>query len=121
MLYVFIISILYIFCHTLHPHHFWFWNWAHDLCTNQYAGQTPPAPIRGAAVKKQAAGDGDEEEAAQEAEEVNVMDLIPRTDISGSITESLVSELNDKNWKVSGFDPLHMFYLRLGTCMKFLV
>jgi hypothetical protein len=33
-------------------------------------------------------------------EEVNVADLIPRTDISGSITESLINELNDKNWKV---------------------
>jgi len=31
---------------------------------------------------------------------VNVADLIPRTDISGSITESLINELNDKNWKV---------------------
>ncbi|XP_045035689.1 cytoskeleton-associated protein 5 [Daphnia magna] len=64
---------------------------------DKYTGQTPPAPIRGAAPKKQAEG---EEEEPQEIEEVNVVDLIPRTDISGSITETIVNELNDKNWKV---------------------
>ena len=69
------------------------------MCWTQYSGQTPPAPIRGAALKKQAAGGGDDDEPA-EVEEVNVADLIPRTDISGSITESLINELNDKNWKV---------------------
>ena len=76
---------------------------SHDMVTNQYAGQTPPAPIRGPALKKQAATDGEEDE-PQEVEEVNVMDLIPRTDISGSITETLISELNDKNWKVCVYD-----------------
>ena len=69
------------------------------MFNHQYTGQTPPVPTRGAAVKKQAA-DGDEEQEEQEAEEVNVMDLIPRTNISGSITETIISELNDKNWKV---------------------
>lgn len=68
----------------------------------QCTGQTPPVPIRGAAVKKQANGGGDDDEPA-EVEEVNVVDLIPRTDISGSITETILTELNDKNWKVSGF------------------
>ena len=65
----------------------------------QYAGQTPAAPIRGPALKRQAAGLRDDEEPA-EVEEVNVVDLIPRTDISGSITETIITELNDKNWKV---------------------
>ncbi len=69
------------------------------MFNHQYTGQTPPAPTRGTAVKKQAA-DGDEEQEEQEAEEVNVMDLIPRTNISGLITETIISELNDKNWKV---------------------
>lgn len=71
----------------------------HD-CHKQYSGQTPPAPTRGAAPKKQAEG---EEEESQEVEEVNVVDLIPRTDISGSITETIITELNDKNWKASKF------------------
>lgn len=31
---------------------------------------------------------------------VNVQDLLPRVDISGHITESLLTELSDKNWKV---------------------
>nr|CAH0109138.1 unnamed protein product [Daphnia galeata] len=64
---------------------------------DKYSGQTPPAPVRGTAPKKQAEG---EEEESQEVEEVNVVDLIPRTDISGSITETIINELNDKNWKV---------------------
>ncbi len=68
------------------------------IVAKKYAGQTPPAPIRGAAPKKQAEGEEDE---PQEVEEVNVLDLIPRTDISGSITETIVNELNDKNWKAS--------------------
>ena len=84
----------------------------HD-CTNQYTGQTPPAPTRGAAPKKQADGEGDE---VQEVEEVNVMDLIPRTDISGLITETLISELNDKNWKVGQprFICLNSNYIKKG-------
>lgn len=71
----------------------------HGCCNNQYTGQTPPAPIRGNALKKQTEGEEDEPQEAQE--EVNVMDLIPRTDISGSITETIINELNDKNWKAS--------------------
>lgn len=71
----------------------------HDCSQKQYTGQTPPTPTRGAAVKKQADQEDDNE--PQEAQELNVVDLIPRTDISGSITDSLISDLNDKNWKVS--------------------
>ena len=74
----------------------------------QYTGQTPPAPTRGATPKKQT--DGEDEE-VQEVEEVNVMDLIPRTDISGSITETLINELNDKNWKVRWYFMLDYFQL----------
>lgn len=31
---------------------------------------------------------------------VNVQDLLPRIDISSQITENLINELGDKNWKV---------------------
>lgn len=60
-------------------------------------GQSPPPPVRGAALKKASNNDSDE---PVEVEEVNVVDLIPRTDISALITETIINELNDKNWKV---------------------
>ena len=63
------------------------------MFNHQFTDQTPPVPTRGAA-------DGDEEQKEQGAEEVNVVDLLPRTNINGSKTETIISELNDKNWKV---------------------
>ncbi|XP_063045140.1 cytoskeleton-associated protein 5-like [Engraulis encrasicolus] len=66
-------------------------------------GQTPPAPIRG--VSKKGAGDseGDEgelEHSEQEGGAGDVMDLLPRTNISDKITSDMVSKIGDKNWKV---------------------
>uniref|UniRef100_A0A096LRA5 Cytoskeleton associated protein 5 n=1 Tax=Poecilia formosa TaxID=48698 RepID=A0A096LRA5_POEFO len=49
-------------------------------------GQSPPAPIR--STKKTAEEEGD------------IMDLLPRTDISDKITSDLVSKIGDKNWKI---------------------
>ena len=52
---------------------------------------------------KRAAGGGGgdaDDEAADDAGDTNVVDLMPRTDISGHITDTLIAELNDKNWKV---------------------
>ncbi|KAF7994210.1 hypothetical protein HCN44_001343 [Aphidius gifuensis] len=33
-------------------------------------------------------------------EKIDINDIIPRVDISGQITESLLAELHDKNWKI---------------------
>uniref|UniRef100_A0A182MWU9 TOG domain-containing protein n=1 Tax=Anopheles culicifacies TaxID=139723 RepID=A0A182MWU9_9DIPT len=69
------------------------------------AGQKPPAPVRGAIAKSASTGgDDDDEDAAEGGDEdvapmVNVNDLLPRIDISGQITEALLTELSDKNWK----------------------
>uniref|UniRef100_A0A182NZM0 TOG domain-containing protein n=1 Tax=Anopheles epiroticus TaxID=199890 RepID=A0A182NZM0_9DIPT len=70
------------------------------------AGQKPPAPTRGAGAKAASAGGDDEDEEGGDcgADEesvpmVNVNDLLPRIDISGQITEALLTELSDKNWK----------------------
>jgi len=49
---------------------------------HQFTDQTPPVPTRGAA-------DGDEEQKEQGAEEVNVVDRLPRTNINGSKTETI--------------------------------
>ncbi|XP_056137707.1 cytoskeleton-associated protein 5 isoform X3 [Lampris incognitus] len=64
-------------------------------------GQSPPAPIRG---NKKATGD-EEEDYGEEPDEDgggghDVMDLLPRTDISDKITSDLVSKIEDKNWKI---------------------
>ncbi|XP_037921963.1 protein mini spindles isoform X4 [Hermetia illucens] len=67
------------------------------------AGQKPPAPTRG--VKKTASSSsinddddgGGGDDGAQEA--MNIADLLPRIDISSQITESLLAEISDKNWK----------------------
>ncbi|XP_035894344.1 protein mini spindles isoform X2 [Anopheles stephensi] len=71
------------------------------------AGQKPPPPTRGAIAKGSGGGDddGDDEEGGQgaAAEEdsapILLTDLLPRIDISGQITEALLTELSDKNWK----------------------
>lgn len=35
------------------------------------------------------------------AYEVNIRDIVPRVDITPQITDALISELSDKDWKVS--------------------
>ncbi|XP_018364408.1 PREDICTED: cytoskeleton-associated protein 5 isoform X2 [Trachymyrmex cornetzi] len=70
-------------------------------------GETPPAPIRGAKARKaNTIKIDDEEEEVEESEkkangsEPDLNELIPRVDINAQITEALLAELADKNWKV---------------------
>ncbi|XP_063697103.1 protein mini spindles isoform X2 [Culicoides brevitarsis] len=71
----------------------------------KYAGQKAPAPSRGVSKSSSKASFGNdddgaaEDEAADEPEPVNIGDIIPRVDISGQITEALLNEISDKNWK----------------------
>ncbi|XP_065159394.1 protein mini spindles isoform X2 [Atheta coriaria] len=70
---------------------------------DKYENDKPPSPIRG--VVKSASSDSldpdvEDDEAGGDAPAVNVMDLLPRSDISGQITEALIVEMTDKNWKV---------------------
>lgn len=63
-------------------------------------GEKPPKPSRG--IQRSSVtpeNDSDEDEAGAEAETVNLADLLPRVDISSQITESLLKELSDKDWK----------------------
>ena len=64
------------------------------------SGKTPPTPVRGA-KKSSGGGDDQMDEVDTAPVSTNVQDLIPRTNISSQITSSLISELSDKNWKVS--------------------
>nr|NP_001082051.1 cytoskeleton associated protein 5 [Xenopus laevis]AAG34914.1 microtubule associated protein XMAP215 isoform M [Xenopus laevis] len=62
--------------------------------------QTPPAPTRGTS-KQGSGGDGAEEgEEQDEDAPADVMDLLPRTDISDKITSDLVTKIAEKNWKI---------------------
>uniref|UniRef100_A0A670J514 Cytoskeleton associated protein 5 n=1 Tax=Podarcis muralis TaxID=64176 RepID=A0A670J514_PODMU len=63
-------------------------------------GQTTPAPTRG--NTRHVAGSGDDGEEGDEQEDAgnDVVDLLPRTDISDKITSELVSKIGDKNWKI---------------------
>ncbi|XP_015517850.2 protein mini spindles isoform X1 [Neodiprion lecontei] len=65
-------------------------------------GESPPIPTRGSKGKKNKVDeddDGDIEE-KESVPQVDISDLIPRVDISSQLTESLLNELADKNWKV---------------------
>lgn len=65
------------------------------------SGQKPPTAIRGS---QQANGKTDEALCVNDDDELqvpstNINDLLHRVDISPLITESLIAELSDKNWK----------------------
>ncbi|XP_058162245.1 cytoskeleton-associated protein 5 [Dasypus novemcinctus] len=63
-------------------------------------GQSPPAPTRG--ISKHTTSGTDEGEEGDEPDEGgnDVVDLLPRTEISDKITSELVSKIGDKNWKI---------------------
>ncbi|XP_070686907.1 cytoskeleton-associated protein 5 [Pempheris klunzingeri] len=63
-------------------------------------GQSPPAPTR---FTKKAAVEEEGDEGGEQEEDgggQDIMDLLPRTDISDKITSDLVSKIEDKNWKI---------------------
>lgn len=70
-------------------------------------GEKPPKPIRGVkksggASRASADGDGDGDNGADEEEDqepMNLGDLLPRVDIAPQITEALLKEMSDKDWK----------------------
>ncbi|XP_006157853.1 cytoskeleton-associated protein 5 isoform X1 [Tupaia chinensis] len=63
-------------------------------------GQSPPAPTRG--ISKHSVSGTDEGEDGDEPDDGgnDVVDLLPRTEISDKITSELVSKIGDKNWKI---------------------
>uniref|UniRef100_F6XZ33 Cytoskeleton-associated protein 5 n=1 Tax=Callithrix jacchus TaxID=9483 RepID=F6XZ33_CALJA len=63
-------------------------------------GQSPPAPTRG--ISKHSTSGTDEGEDGDEPDDgsSDVVDLLPRTEISDKITSELVAKIGDKNWKI---------------------
>ncbi|KAL6084147.1 hypothetical protein STEG23_006958 [Scotinomys teguina] len=63
-------------------------------------GQSPPTPTRG--ISKHSTSGTDEGEEGDEPDDGgnDVVDLLPRIEISDKITSELVSKIGDKNWKI---------------------
>uniref|UniRef100_A0A8D3B630 Cytoskeleton associated protein 5 n=1 Tax=Scophthalmus maximus TaxID=52904 RepID=A0A8D3B630_SCOMX len=74
-----------------------------DAEIEKMKGQSPPAPVR---FTRKAGADEDGDEGEEQDEDGgggaghDIMDLLPRTDISEKITCDLVSKIDDKNWKI---------------------
>ncbi|OAD59416.1 Cytoskeleton-associated protein 5 [Eufriesea mexicana] len=70
----------------------------------KHSGEAPPIPIRGIKTKRDKISDDDEDiemdKKSSSNSEIDINNLIPRVDINNQITESLLNELSDKNWKV---------------------
>ncbi|XP_076386663.1 msps cytoskeleton-associated protein 5 isoform X2 [Megachile rotundata] len=70
----------------------------------KHNGESLPVPIRGLKNKKDKTSDDDNDvemdKKSSSNSEIDITNLIPRVDISNQITESLLNELADKNWKV---------------------
>ncbi|XP_008189868.1 protein mini spindles isoform X2 [Acyrthosiphon pisum] len=66
----------------------------------KHQGEAPPKPTRG----KNMDGSTESIETASDDEkpsyEVNIRDIVPRVDISPQITDALINEFSDKDWKV---------------------
>lgn len=67
------------------------------------AGEKPPKPMRGVKKAAASAGAGDADDDAgdddEPQEQINLADMLPRIDIAPQITETLLKEMSDKDWK----------------------
>ncbi|XP_076313305.1 msps cytoskeleton-associated protein 5 [Tachypleus tridentatus] len=73
-----------------------------DSELSKFQDVKPPAPIRGLGSKGKKSdktGEDDGEDTDNQPL-INTSDLLPRTDISSHITDSILTEMTDKNWKV---------------------
>ncbi|XP_029345564.1 protein mini spindles isoform X2 [Acyrthosiphon pisum] len=59
--------------------------------------EVPPKPIRGKKSKGSSESSSDDEKPDNE---VNVRDIVPRVDITPQITDALINEFSDRDWKV---------------------
>ncbi|CAL4065491.1 unnamed protein product, partial [Meganyctiphanes norvegica] len=73
-----------------------------DTEFEKQSGKSPPVPTRGVtrgSSQDDDGEDGDDVDTGGPAT-INVQDLVPRVDISSQITDNLMTEFQDKNWKV---------------------
>jgi len=81
----------------------------------QHQGEAPPKPTRG---KKINLGSTESSEIGSDDEkpayEVNIRDIVPRVDITPQITDALINELADKDWKVRNIFKYKMHCSKLS-------
>nr|XP_018670649.1 cytoskeleton-associated protein 5-like [Ciona intestinalis] len=70
-----------------------------DAEIEKVKGQSPPAPTRGVKKKSGSADVGEQSDEDVEEAGITMDDLVTRVDISGKITDALISQMADKNWK----------------------
>uniref|UniRef100_A0A8C5BY36 Cytoskeleton-associated protein 5-like n=1 Tax=Gadus morhua TaxID=8049 RepID=A0A8C5BY36_GADMO len=63
-------------------------------------GQSAPAPSRGSGRNEGEEKEGEANEEGVDEAASDVVDLLPRTDISEKITGDLTAKISDKNWKI---------------------
>jgi len=66
---------------------------------SKYEGQSPPVPSRGPVIRK-AQGGAEADDKEDDNEDDDMEDLMPRKDISGLLTEELLTKMGDSNWKM---------------------
>ncbi|XP_022338484.2 cytoskeleton-associated protein 5-like [Crassostrea virginica] len=71
-----------------------------DAEIEKVKGEKPPAPTRGLTGGGGDADDDEDEVDADDKDDDKIDDSLPRTDISEKITQELVNEMADKNWKL---------------------
>ncbi|XP_050528781.1 protein mini spindles-like isoform X2 [Daktulosphaira vitifoliae] len=66
----------------------------------KHQGEVPPKPYRGKKIEgsTESLDVGNDDE--KPVYEINLRDIVPRVHITSQITDSLISELSDKDWKV---------------------
>merc|ERR1739838_504108 len=70
-----------------------------DEAFKKYEGETAPIPTRGPAIRSSSTPKEDEEENEADEQDDDVEDLMPRVDISAKITDELINQISDANWK----------------------
>lgn len=66
----------------------------------QHQGEIPPKPTRGKIIDVSTEALDVACDHEKLAFEIDIQDILPRVDISPPITDALINELADKNWKV---------------------
>lgn len=94
---------------------------------NQHQGKVPPKPTRGKKIKGSTESLNGVSDDEKPTHEINIRDIVPRVDITPQITDALISEFSDKDWKVNSkrliyiktfFKLIYIFQVRSDALTK---
>jgi len=71
-----------------------------DEAAKTYEGETVPVPVRGPAIRSPVTNNASDKEDAEPDNEDDDDDLMPRADISSKLTDELINQIGDANWKM---------------------